>query len=129
MNERVMNEQSLANGLADRFPCRWSLFRRLSLSPLILLLSTSLEATGPSEDLPAGVPRLTSISVTAPTTTLASPTGTVQLTVRGTFDNGSTLDVTAPQLGTRYQSNSPSVISVDANGLVTALARGQAEVF
>jgi hypothetical protein len=53
----------------------------------------------------------------------------VQLTVLGTFENGSTLDVTAPRLGTQYQSNSPSVVAVDANGLVTSLAPGRAEVF
>jgi hypothetical protein len=51
------------------------------------------------------------------------------LTVTATLSDASSQDVTDPSLGTLYQSSDPAVVTVDANGLVTAVSRGTATVF
>lgn len=63
-----------------------------------------------------------SIEVTAPRTTLREGE-TVQLKVIATFADGSTKNVTATSTGTKYlASSSGKVVTVDANGLVTAVS-------
>ena len=64
--------------------------------------------------------QVTSIAVTPATSSLA-PGGTQALTVIGTFDNATTGDVTA---GSTFVSSDTAVATVDASGLVTAVAAG-----
>ncbi len=64
-------------------------------------------------------PTLQSITV-APSTGSVAPAGTIQMTATGTFDDGSTSNVTAKS---SWQSSDPTVASVGSNtGLVKAAA-------
>jgi hypothetical protein len=49
---------------------------------------------------------------------------TIQLTVTATYPDNSTKDVSAAATGTNYTSSNPSIATVDANGLLTAVASG-----
>jgi VCBS repeat-containing protein len=63
-------------------------------------------------------PKLSSISVTPSSISLA-PGATQQLQVTGTLTDGSTQDLTLGSTGTTYTSNSTSVATVSADGLIT----------
>lgn len=74
-----------------------------------------------------GDPHLVNLEVTAPTTLLSSG-GTVQLTVVGTYSDDSTQDLTAGATGTTYVSPDQDIVTVGADGLVTAVGPGVAVV-
>ncbi len=57
----------------------------------------------------------------SPTDTSIQPGNTQQFSTTGTFSNGSTSDVTGQ---TSWASSSPSVATIDANGLATGVAFG-----
>src|SRR5439155_19188584 len=46
------------------------------------------------------------------------------LLVTGTYPDSSTRDVTAASTGTNYTTSNPTIATVDANGLVTAVTSG-----
>ncbi|MEO0322715.1 MAG: Ig-like domain-containing protein [Myxococcota bacterium] len=73
-------------------------------------------------DMPA--PMLESIAVDPATATLA-PDATQALTVTGTFDDASTMTLTE---GVTFASSDDAVATVDAAGLVTAVAAGEATI-
>ncbi|MCB1054976.1 MAG: Ig-like domain-containing protein, partial [Acidobacteria bacterium] len=73
-------------------------------------------------DAPVLVP--SSLALSAPSTLLTTTGATLQLTATVTRPDGSTEDVTASLAGTTYTTSSAALISVDADGLVTALASG-----
>lgn len=66
----------------------------------------------------------TSISLTAPTTTLNQPGQTIQLNVTATYPSGNTVDVTSSSTGTAYNISNPAIATVSPDGLVTALRSG-----
>jgi hypothetical protein len=53
---------------------------------------------------------------------------TSQMRVIGTLIDGSTQDLTSGELWTSYRSSNPNILTVDANGLVTAISRGVAYI-
>ncbi len=65
-----------------------------------------------------------SLSVTAPKTTLTTVGETTQLTVTAKFPDGSTKDVSAASAGTNYTTSNPKVATVSPDGLVTAISSG-----
>jgi fibronectin type 3 domain-containing protein/pimeloyl-ACP methyl ester carboxylesterase len=69
-----------------------------------------------------------SIGIAPSQVTLTSIGSTANLTVTGTFSDGISRDVTPGTLGTTYSSNTPSLATVDANGVVTAKASGSAVI-
>lgn len=52
----------------------------------------------------------------------------VRLTVIGHFSDGSRLNLTRPEAGTRYHSNRPEVVAVNSRGVVTAVSDGVARI-
>ena len=92
---------------------------------LIFLLTSFLPAYGQQIDLP--VPT-SSLSVTVIKTTLVTGE-TIQLTVIENLADGSTRDLTASTTGTTYLSKDPGQAMVTSEGLVTALAPGEARIF
>ncbi|HEX3891450.1 MAG TPA: Ig-like domain-containing protein [Terracidiphilus sp.] len=97
------------------------MFHRLSLVAL-LLSAAVLQLTGCSN--PSG---LDSISVTPATQTLTAGQ-TVQFSAIGTYGNGNHLTSNAVQSGVTWVSSSPSVVSVSATGLATAMGGGTASI-
>ncbi|MES1243886.1 MAG: Ig-like domain-containing protein [Acidobacteriota bacterium] len=81
-----------------------------------------LEVPEISFDHPAPIP--VQLAVGASKTVLAAPGETAQISASVFDPNGSTRDVTAGMLGTSYRSSNPAVASVNADGLVTAVASG-----
>ena len=73
-----------------------------------------------TEDNPLPV----SLGITSPVALLTPLTNTAQLTVTGTLFDGTEVDFTAPESGITYTSSNPTIASVDANGLVTAVSSG-----
>jgi hypothetical protein len=67
-----------------------------------------------------------SLSLSAPATSLSAVGQTVQISATATYPGGSTDDVTAETTGTDYRTSNPAIATVDANGLVTARASGVA---
>jgi hypothetical protein len=63
--------------------------------------------------------------VAAPATAALMPAGTQQLTVTGTFNDGTTADLTAMAT---YASDKDTVATVNAAGLVTGVAEGSATI-
>src|SRR5579863_3839516 len=70
------------------------------------------------------VPIPTQLTLAAPTTSLGTAGQQLQLTATATYPDGSQADVTPGTAGTGYRSSSPAVVTVDANGVVTALLSG-----
>jgi len=66
------------------------------------------------------------IQITSPKTTFTTQRETAQLTATAMLPDGSPSDVTQESLGTFWSSSNPNVASVNSNGVVTALRRGQA---
>lgn len=66
----------------------------------------------------------TSLTITAPTTTLTSIGQTVQLSVSASYASGPSADVTAASTGTAYTISNPTIATVSPNGLVTAVSTG-----
>ena len=59
---------------------------------------------------------------------LTSQGSTNSLTVTGTFSDATQSDVTAAVLGTTYASSAPTIATVSADGVLTALAEGSATI-
>jgi hypothetical protein len=68
-------------------------------------------------------PILNTVTFTSSKPSLTSLGDTVQLTVTGTFDNGSTADVTN-EPDTVYTTSNPNIATVETTGLVTAVSSG-----
>ena len=66
----------------------------------------------------------TSVTVTAPTTTLSSVGATTQLTVTAAYAGSPNQNITASSTGTHYNGSNPAIATVSANGLVTAVSSG-----
>ncbi len=71
---------------------------------------------------------LASIEVAPATVRFSAASVTRQLTVTGRRSDGQSSDLTASSTGTTYQSSNRFVASVDAQGLVTAVANGEATI-
>lgn len=65
-----------------------------------------------------------SLTITPPTPSFTAAGQTAQLTVRATYPDNSTRDVTAGSTGTNYTTSNSAIATVNANGLVTAVASG-----
>ncbi|WP_427501178.1 Ig-like domain-containing protein [Methylomonas sp. MED-D] len=66
-----------------------------------------------------------SLKVSEPTVeTLSSQGATAQLKVEATYRDGTVKNVTASSNGTNYSSSNPAIVSVNAEGLVTAVSSG-----
>src|SRR5215469_2108220 len=70
-------------------------------------------------------PAPVSITVSAPNTTLNTLGQTVQLTVQGTLPDNTIKDLSTRALGTLYVTSNSRIATVSADGLVTAVSRGQ----
>ena len=70
---------------------------------------------------------LTAISVNSPYVTLTSAGAQQALRVTGRFSDGTAQDVTQG-FGTLYSSSNPGVVTVDADGVLTAVGEGTATV-
>ncbi len=73
-------------------------------------------------------PIAVSINITSSSNTFSKPAETMQLTVNASMSDGTTEDITSSEKGTEYQSDDPSVVTVDSEGFVTAVGVGKAKV-
>ena len=67
---------------------------------------------------------VTNLSVAPETISLGEPGSTSQVSVTGSLSDGTAVDLTNPSYGTSYNIEDPSVASVSAEGMVTALVLG-----
>lgn len=65
-----------------------------------------------------------SLGITPGTPSLTALGQTLQLVVTATYPDNSTKDVSAANTGTNYTTSNPAIVSVGANGLLTAVANG-----
>lgn len=65
-----------------------------------------------------------SLTLSAPTTTLPTVGATTQIVVTAKFPDGSTKNVTAASAGTNYTNSNAKVATVTPDGLVTAVSSG-----
>ena len=65
-----------------------------------------------------------SLSVAPGTPSLSTLGQTLQLVVTATYPDNSTRDVSAAGSGTNYTTSNPAIVTVSANGLLTAVANG-----
>jgi len=65
-----------------------------------------------------------SLGITPATLSFTAAGQTAQLVVTATYPDGATGNVTAAGAGTNYTTSNPAIATVDANGLVTAVASG-----
>ena len=65
-----------------------------------------------------------SLGLTPGTPSLTALGQTLQLVVTATYPDNSTKDVSAANTGTNYTTSNPAIVSVGANGLLTAVANG-----
>jgi hypothetical protein len=70
----------------------------------------------------------TGISVTAPSTTLNTAGATTQLTVMASYASSPAQNITQSSAGTQYNISNTAIATVSANGLVTAVATGNAVI-
>jgi len=84
-----------------------------------LIVTDDNGATSQSESVTITIFPLASIAVSPPSVTLTDPDASQQLTVTGTWSDGSQQNITAANSGTTYASNSPAVALVSPGGLVT----------
>jgi pimeloyl-ACP methyl ester carboxylesterase len=107
------------------------------LPPLLSTLTLTPDVTAPSGQYSTGAPITIVVKPTvAPTSlTLQRSQFTVrpgtlprQLVVRGRLPDGSTVDLSQGVTGTTYETSDPAVVGVDANGRVTIIGAGQAQV-
>jgi hypothetical protein len=66
------------------------------------------------------------IQLTSPTTSFTTAGQTAQLSVQGTLPNSTISDLSPQALGTLYISSNPTIVSVSADGLITAVGPGRA---
>lgn len=67
-----------------------------------------------------------SIALSSPTTSFATLGRTAQLVVTGTLPDNSTPDLSLQTSGTSYVTSNPNIVSVSQDGLIKAVAPGQA---
>jgi hypothetical protein len=79
-------------------------------------------------DFGSVVPVAASLSISPTSSTLVGFGQTLQLAVGSTFADLSTGVVTAGSTGTVYRTSNPNVVTIDADGLVTAVGTGTALV-
>lgn len=88
----------------------------------------SLAANGvvnlPHVQLGNNSPIPTSVSITAPGTTLNTAGATVQLSVTASYASGPSQDITQASTGTQYNISNSAIATISANGLVTAVSTG-----
>lgn len=65
-----------------------------------------------------------SLSITPANPSFTTAGQTIQLLVTATLPDNSTRDVSAATTGTNYTTSNPAIATVDANGLLTAVASG-----
>jgi hypothetical protein len=65
-----------------------------------------------------------SLTISSSVPSLTTVGQTAQLTVRATYPDGTTKDVTAASTGTNYTASNAAIASINANGLVTAVSSG-----
>ena len=99
-------------------------FRNRWFAASLMLIPTLLMAACGSSSSSTPAPTLSSIAVTPPTATLAKA-ATQQLTVTGTYSDGSVAPLTSTST---FSSSATSVATVSAAGLVTAVAGGSATI-
>ena len=87
-------------------------------------LVTNQSVTLPAITLGNASPIPVSISMTVPTTTLIQGGQTTPLTTTATYSDGSTQNISASGIGTQYQVSNPTIATVSADGLVTAVSSG-----
>ena len=78
----------------------------------------------PRIQLDAATPIPSSLSLSAPRTTLTTAGENVQVTVTARFPDGSTQNVSAGSTGTNYVISNPAVATISPDGLVTAVVSG-----
>ncbi|MBI3756531.1 MAG: Ig-like domain-containing protein [Deltaproteobacteria bacterium] len=78
----------------------------------------------PTVQLDVVTPIPSSITLSAPKTTLTTAGDTAQLTVTAKFPDGSTKDVSAVSAGSTYTNSNAKVATVSSDGLVTAVSSG-----
>ena len=74
------------------------------------------------------LPIVATLNVTAPMTSLGSVGATVQLTATAVYADNRSADITGAARGTNFFSSNNRVVTVDANGLATAVGSGAALV-
>lgn len=94
----------------------------------LFTLGTNQTLNLPHIQLGVATPIPNSMSVLASSSTLSNPGDTAQLTVTGTYADGSTQDLTAGAKGTLYVISNPTIAAVTPNGLVTAVSSGTAVI-
>ena len=102
------------------------IFRILTYSSLILLITEQLFAS--SAPPPITGPFPTSIAISSDSNTLLKLGESFQLTVNATLSDGTIEDITSSETGVEYESNDPSIVTVDSEGLVTAVDIGTATI-
>ncbi len=70
----------------------------------------------------------TGVSISAPSTALNTVGATTQLTVTASYASGSPQNITQASTGTQYNISNTAIATVSANGLVTAVATGNAVI-
>lgn len=88
------------------------------LIPALIVFGLMIEGCG------AGHPNLTTVTVSPATATASSsPQGDVVFTANGTFNNGSTSELTVAD-GLTWSSSNTAVATVNDNGSATCLSSG-----
>lgn len=101
----------------------WILDRRWLLVLFAPVLASCSGGGGSSGTTPTPAPTLASIAL-SPLSLSLEPGGTIQLTVSGTYSDGST--ATLPVMDEAFQSSNPNVATVNADGLATVAANASA---
>ena len=91
-------------------------------------LGTNQTLNLPHIQLGVATPIPNSMSILASSTTLSNPGDTAQLTVTGTYADGSIQDLTAGTKGTLYNISNPAIATIAPDGLVTAVSSGTAVI-
>jgi pimeloyl-ACP methyl ester carboxylesterase len=100
-------------------------------------LTITPDFTDPGGNLFTGAPVVVGVHPATPPVSLsfqqhaflvAPGTPPIQLVLNGTFSDGSVLDLSAALAGATYESSDPSVLTVDADGLVQIVGPGFASI-
>jgi uncharacterized protein YjdB len=91
------------------------------LFSLVVVLVAACEASA----VPPAPPVLTSIALGPTDAAAVDPQATLQITATGTYDNGSTADVSAV---VTWSSDTANVATIDATGILTGIAEGTTNV-
>ncbi len=94
-------------------------------SNLFTLVANRMNALPPIA-LGNTTPIPTSLTLSAPTSTLMQLGGTTQLTATATYASGPSQNVTVASAGTAYTASNTAIATVSVNGLVTAVSAGTA---